>query len=119
MALRRRQAGAPAWRTMGRSTTAPASPMQIPTTNSRSRRLFVQSLCASGAGLMVPAWTAAASGESPWPHDSRVPGGVARLSLGPAAQRPQVLVGDVPVLEIGDMIERSEEHTSELQSPCN
>jgi murein DD-endopeptidase MepM/ murein hydrolase activator NlpD len=86
----------------------PSSTMQIPTTNPRSRRLFVQSLCASGAGLMVPAWAAKAaapSSESPWPHDSRVPGGVARLSLGPAPQRPQVLAGDVPVLVVGDMIE--------------
>ena len=82
--------------------------MQIPTTNPRSRRLFVQSLCASGAGLILPSWAAKAaapSSESPWPHDSRVPGGVARLSLGPASQRPQVLAGDVPVLVVGDMIE--------------
>nr|WP_234642216.1 peptidoglycan DD-metalloendopeptidase family protein [Delftia tsuruhatensis] len=57
---------------------------------------------------MVPAWAAKAaapSSESPWPRDSRVPGGVARLSLGPAGQRPQVLAGDVPVLVTGDMIE--------------
>ena len=39
------------------------------------------------------------------PLDSRVPGGVARLSLGPAAQRPQVNTADgIPVLVAGDML---------------
>ncbi len=70
-----------------------------------SRRHFVQSLCAASAGLSVPAWAAKASAEAVWPHDSRVPGGVARLSLGPAARRPQAMAGDVPVLVVGDMIE--------------
>lgn len=72
---------------------------------SRPRRQFVQSLCASAAGLALPAWAAKGAGEAVWPQDSRVPGGVARLSLGPAARRPQVLAGDVPVLVTGDMIE--------------
>ena len=40
-----------------------------------------------------------------WPHDLQVPGGVARLSLGPAAVRPRVFAGDVPVLVLGDAIE--------------
>lgn len=40
-----------------------------------------------------------------WPRDSQVPGGIARLSLGPAAQRPQVLADGVPVLVLGDAIE--------------
>ena len=44
-----------------------------------------------------------------WPHALQVPGGVARLSLGPAAQRPRVQVrqgdADVPVLVVGDAIE--------------
>ncbi|WP_370682536.1 peptidoglycan DD-metalloendopeptidase family protein [Comamonas sp. GB3 AK4-5] len=58
-------------------------------------------------GLLAAApWQARAAGdERIWPKDSRVPGGVACLSLGPAAQRPQVLAGDVPVLVVGDMIE--------------
>lgn len=79
--------------------------MQIPTQPPRSRRQFVQSLCASAAGLALPAWAAKGASEAVWPQDSRVPGGVARLSLGPAARRPQVLAGDVPVLVTGDMIE--------------
>ncbi len=40
-----------------------------------------------------------------WPQDLRVPGGVARLSLGPAAARPVAFAGDVPVLVLGDAIE--------------
>jgi len=46
----------------------------------------------------------AASG--PWPQASAVPGGVARLSLGPAAARPAAHTdGNVPVLVTGDPIE--------------
>ena len=40
-----------------------------------------------------------------WPHASQVPGGVARLSLGPAAKRPAAFAGDVPLLVVGDTIE--------------
>jgi len=41
-----------------------------------------------------------------WPHSSAVPGGVARLSLGPAAARPSARTeGDVPLMVIGDPIE--------------
>jgi murein DD-endopeptidase MepM/ murein hydrolase activator NlpD len=40
-----------------------------------------------------------------WPHASQVPGGVARLSLGPAAVRPNAFAGDVPLLVLGDPIE--------------
>ena len=40
-----------------------------------------------------------------WPHALLVPGGVARLSLGPAATRPKAFTGDVPVLVLGDPIE--------------
>jgi murein DD-endopeptidase MepM/ murein hydrolase activator NlpD len=37
-----------------------------------------------------------------WPQTSQVPGGVARLSLGPEAARPAALAGDVPLLVLGD-----------------
>ena len=37
-----------------------------------------------------------------WPRALAVPGGVARLSLGPAAARPQAFAGDVPLLVVGD-----------------
>ena len=37
-----------------------------------------------------------------WPNASQVPGGIARLSLGPAATRPVAYAGDVPLLVLGD-----------------
>ena len=37
-----------------------------------------------------------------WPRALAVPGGVARLSLGPAAARPQAFADDVPLLVQGD-----------------
>ena len=40
-----------------------------------------------------------------WPDAAQVPGGVARLSLGPAATRPVAQAGDVPLLVLGDAIE--------------
>ncbi|MFM9426292.1 murein DD-endopeptidase MepM/ murein hydrolase activator NlpD [Variovorax sp. GrIS 2.14] len=41
-----------------------------------------------------------------WPSASQVPGGVARLSLGPAATRPRATTtSDVPLLVLGDPIE--------------
>ena len=44
-----------------------------------------------------------------WPHALLVPGGVARLSLGPSATRPVAQLrgttGEVPLLVLGDMIE--------------
>lgn len=40
-----------------------------------------------------------------WPQSLSVPGGVARLSLGPAAVRPVALENDVPLLVVGDPIE--------------
>ena len=36
-----------------------------------------------------------------WPTESSVPGGVALLSLGPAAQRPRAWSGDTPLLVLG------------------
>lgn len=40
-----------------------------------------------------------------WPRASQVPGGVARLSLGPAAKRPSAFAGEVPLLVVGDAID--------------
>ena len=40
-----------------------------------------------------------------WPNALQVPGGIARLSLGPAATRPVAHAGDVPLLVLGDVIE--------------
>ena len=63
--------------------------------------------------LVLPACALAASGQKPepaavWPLASQVPGGIARLALGPSAVRPVAHVGDtsagpdpVPVLVLG------------------
>lgn len=41
-----------------------------------------------------------------WPMDSRVPGGIARLSLGPSSVKPKAATAEgIPVLIVGDMIE--------------
>jgi murein DD-endopeptidase MepM/ murein hydrolase activator NlpD len=39
-----------------------------------------------------------------WPAALPVPGGVARLALGPAAQRPLAFAAELPLLVVGDMI---------------
>ena len=60
-------------------------------------------LKALGLALLPPAaWSA----DGVWPRASQVPGGVARLSLGPAPERPEARTQDsVPVLVLGDAIE--------------
>ena len=63
-------------------------------------------LLLAGAATTAAPWLAApAMAADGWPADSQVPGGVARLSLGPAAERPQAFSGDTPVLVLGDAIE--------------
>ena len=71
-----------------------------------------QALLAAAGVLTLPAsvWAASAHAASPpapalWPHDLQVPGGVARLSLGPAAARPLAHSGTLPLLVLGDVIE--------------
>jgi len=71
----------------------------------------------SGLGLLaLPASRLAAAAPPPshlnanasadvWPDAAQVPGGVARLSLGPAATRPVAQAGEVPLLVLGDAIE--------------
>ncbi|GHC96124.1 peptidase [Pseudorhodoferax aquiterrae] len=66
----------------------------------------------SAASLLVPpALQAAPARKQPpappdmWPRPAAVPGGVARLSLGPAPTRPQAHAGDLPLLVLGDAIE--------------
>lgn len=66
-------------------------------------------LCASGL-LALPSLRAAPAKPLPpppavWPRPAAVPGGVVRLSLGPAATRPQAHASDVPLLVTGDPIE--------------
>jgi murein DD-endopeptidase MepM/ murein hydrolase activator NlpD len=61
-------------------------------------------LALPAAGRMAQA-APQASPQDPWPDASQVPGGVARLSLGPAALRPTARNAEVPVLVLGDAIE--------------
>ncbi|SDO46294.1 Peptidase family M23 [Rhodoferax sp. OV413] len=60
-------------------------------------------------GLLSTRLQAAPPAPAVWPHALQVPGGVARLSLGPAAERPlahlTTTTGDVPLLVLGDAIE--------------
>lgn len=76
--------------------------------NRRSAVLGTVGLLAAmhaGAATQAKAKKQAASAPEVWPHASQVPGGVARLSLGPSAKRPQAFSGDIPVLVLGDTIE--------------
>ena len=70
------------------------------------RRRLLQWMGLTAGIASAPAWAAkAAQSDSVWPQDSRVPGGVARLSLGPASTRPKFSYNDAPALVLGDMIE--------------
>jgi murein DD-endopeptidase MepM/ murein hydrolase activator NlpD len=70
----------------------------------RSALLRTASLLVLPASGMAAAATQPSSAEL-WPNASQVPGGVARLSLGPAAVRPVAHAGEVPLLVVGDVIE--------------
>jgi murein DD-endopeptidase MepM/ murein hydrolase activator NlpD len=76
------------------------------------RRDVLQRLVAAMAlpmgAQMAAAQTAKPTPATPfhtWPAALAVPGGVARLSLGPSATAPVAFSGDVPVLVLGDAIE--------------
>ena len=71
------------------------------------RRRLLQRMAQTALFAAAPAWAArgASSDSALWPQDSRVPGGVARLSLGPASARPLVTAAEAEVLVVGDMIE--------------
>ena len=55
------------------------------------------------AGLGAP-WAARAATDAAWPRHAVVPGGVARIDLGPAATRPRAFADDAPLLVVGDPI---------------
>ncbi len=67
---------------------------------SPGRRTLLLGLIALPASHLLAAQT-----DDVWPKALQVPGGVARLSLGPSATRPQAFAGDVPLLVLGDAIE--------------
>lgn len=62
-----------------------------------------------GGTLPAMAWAAptTAPASDGWPRTLAVPGGIARVSLGPAAERPTAYLGEVPLLVQGDVIEWS------------
>ena len=60
-----------------------------------SRRTLMFALAATGCG-------ASASPAAPLPRDSRVPGGVARIALGAAQERPIAHQGELPLLVVGN-----------------
>jgi len=62
-------------------------------------------LAALGALALPISHLAAATPSGVWPKALQVPGGVARLSLGPAPGRPVAHAGDVPLLVLGDAAE--------------
>jgi murein DD-endopeptidase MepM/ murein hydrolase activator NlpD len=71
-----------------------------------TRRKALLSSMTMGALCVLPASrVAAAQAQDVWPNESVVPGGIARLSLGPAAARPVAHAGGVPLLVLGDAIE--------------
>jgi murein DD-endopeptidase MepM/ murein hydrolase activator NlpD len=79
-----------------------------------SRRQALGTLSGLGMAWLLPGTSTQAAprtsttpttDEGPWPRAAQVPGGVARLSLGPSAERPQAWLGDLPVLVVGDAIE--------------
>ena len=71
----------------------------------RSALLGTLGLLALPASQLAAAATPPLSDGTVWPNALQVPGGIARLSLGPAATRPVAHAGDVPLLVLGDVIE--------------
>ena len=69
-----------------------------------SRRTALLASLASLLGTAGHAVWAAQPDDTRWPKALAVPGGVARLALGPAAERPFAWVGDIPLRVIGDPI---------------
>jgi murein DD-endopeptidase MepM/ murein hydrolase activator NlpD len=74
-----------------------------------SRRTALLTASAWLAAPLVPIARAAnaananADAGATWPNALAVPGGIARVALGAAAQRPLALAGDVPLLVVGNM----------------
>ena len=69
------------------------------------RHCGVRRLLTLGPGLaaLLPHWALAQPGTAApaWPREAAVPGGVAHVALGAAAQRPEAFAGDVPLLVVG------------------
>lgn len=61
-------------------------------------------LLAGLTSLLIAPWQQARASSDVWPQALAVPGGVARLPLGPSAGRPEAFSGDIPLKVIGDPI---------------
>mgnify|MGYP003583568175 CR=1 FL=1 len=85
----------------------PLSDLPSAALNRRSAVLGALGLLALPASAAAPAKknNSKPQASDVWPRALLVPGGVARLSLGPAATRPKAFAGDVPLLVLGDPIE--------------
>ncbi|OZA92705.1 MAG: peptidase M23 [Polaromonas sp. 39-63-203] len=87
--------------------------MHVFKTPSFDRKFWAESAGFACCACVIPSGSALLAGFSStqpaspelWPNASQVPGGVARLSLGPAAVRPAAHAGEVPLLVLGDVIE--------------
>lgn len=70
------------------------------------RRQYLAAMVQLSVCAALPAWASTQSDGLVFPADSRVPGGVARISLGPSSIKPKAATADgIPLLVIGDMIE--------------
>ena len=82
-------------------STLPHYPGLNPGAAMASRRALLTALALTG----LPRWAVAqAPGVDLWPRPAAVPGGVARIDLGPAAVRPAAWSDEVPLLVVGDVI---------------
>lgn len=79
----------------------PKSTRSHPSLDSGRRRLLI-GLAIAGAW---PTRALARDVAGPWPREAAVPGGVARIALGPAATRPRAFAGEAPLLVVGDPID--------------
>ncbi len=81
-------------------------PSGFATTRRAALRLALGGLVLPAAGLSAAHATTATTGTpDSWPTTAAVPGGVARVALGPAAVRPAAFAGDLPLLVLGDATE--------------
>lgn len=76
-----------------------------PSSNRRALLGAISLLALPAGAFAAPAAASLAVNADLWPRALPVPGGVARLSLGPAATRPEAFAGDVPLLVLGDALE--------------
>ena len=80
-------------------------PAAAGTTSRRSMLRQLAGVVALASTPFAPGHASTLPARNEWPAALQVPGGVARLSLGPAAVRPLAFLGDVPLLVMGDVIE--------------